>query len=653
MNIFAESTDLALLEEKTQNQAASPAITDFSGSLRVNGVPVSAGGPFLPLAGGTMSGNIDMGAQQITNVSAIRTSNNNVVMGTSAATSSVRDVIIGNAATVTTGSNDCVLIGSSATGTSSGDSSVIIGASANSQGTNSVLIGKSATMGTGPFNVLIGETANISGASNSAVIIGRGATCTAGNFGVAVGYNTSINTGSACVVGGGATSTAVRANCFGDGLTNATAGSLLIQATTNLRANSTTCDLGTATFPFQSGYFNGSLIGPTNSRTVDNIVSNVGASVNNRVAVFSGTTGKLITDSGATLSQYLPLAGGTMSGNILMNGNVIDVRALNNSLDNGQFWGMGASVLANQNNTAIGRFVQVTSTDGIGFGRDMTISGQASTSIGQGCNNAGFASVAIGPFATVTNGQSHIAIGQNATAGAALTNFCIAIGQACTNTTGNSALIGDPAIANIRANSTVCDLGTSAAPFKTLYLNSGVEGTGALTIGPTTATSLTLGRSTVTTLVNGIFACTVPAGSWYSTTTYNPTFTAATNRLTPPTAATAGTLTEFTHSLGVLTYTGTRTRTFRMNFNITFTSGASGANMIFFISKNASTTIGTQAQQRYQIGASNNTMQICVNVTDVVSLATNDTVQLAGQCATSTAAVAYNFVSCNVNGITN
>ena len=89
--------------------------------------------------------------------------------------------------------------------------------------------------------------------------------------------------------------------------------------------------------------------------------------------------------------------------------------------------------------------------------------------------------------------------------------------------------------------------------------------------------------------------------SWYSTTTYNPSFAAGVNRLTPPTAAVAGTLVDFTHALGVLTYTGARTRQFRIAYNVTFTAGTQGTNMIFFNSIEASTTIGTQSQQRQQV----------------------------------------------------
>ena len=95
----------------------------------------------------------------------------------------------------------------------------------------------------------------------------------------------------------------------------------------------------------------------------------------------------------------------------------------------------------------------------------------------------------------------------------------------------------------------------------------------------------------------------------------SPSFVAGTNRLTPPTVAAAGPLVDFTHSLGVLTYTGARTRSFRINYNITITTGASGANMTVFNSINSGLVISTtQAQQRYQVTVSINAMQVCFSI---------------------------------------
>ena len=61
-------------------------------------------------------------------------------------------------------------------------------------------------------------------------------------------------------------------------------------------------------------------------------------------------------------------------------------------------------------------------------------------------------------------------------------NDAFVIGHSLTNGTSNSFLIGGTSQANIRAGSTICDLGTTANPFKDVYSNSGIIGTGALSM---------------------------------------------------------------------------------------------------------------------------------------------------------------------------
>lgn len=173
---------------------------------------------------------------------------------------------------------------------------------------------------------------------------------------------------------------------------------------------------------------------------------------------------------------------------------------------------------------------------------------------------------------------------------------------------------------------------------------------GVITLAGTIATQLTLARAAVPVICPGIFSSVVPQGAWYSTTTYNPAFSAGVNRLTPPTAATAGTLVEFTHALGVLTYTGTRTRPFTIRYNITFLSGASGSSMTLFNSINGSTVIGTQTRVRKQIDTTCDLIFSTMNFDDNIVLSTGQTVQLAGACAILSSGVGYQFVSCNVMG---
>jgi trimeric autotransporter adhesin len=75
--------------------------------------------------------------------------------------------------------------------------------------------------------------------------------------------------------------------------------------------------------------------------------------------------------------------------------------------------------------------------------------------------------VALGYQATVS-GASAIALGPVAIASA---SNAISIGNTPNNAVSSSALIGDPAIANIRPNNTgLCDLGTTTASYKACYL---------------------------------------------------------------------------------------------------------------------------------------------------------------------------------------
>src|SRR5690606_30909859 len=82
----------------------------------------------------------------------------------------------------------------------------------------------------------------------------------------------------------------------------------------NIRPNSAICDLGTTGSRFKDAHLSGSLIGSATTSAVNNLVTNAGSAANNGIAVFSGTTGKIIADSGATLSQYAALSGATFTG---------------------------------------------------------------------------------------------------------------------------------------------------------------------------------------------------------------------------------------------------------------------------------------------------------------------------------------------------
>jgi len=273
--------------------------------------------------------------------------------------------------------------------------------------------------------------------------------------------------------------------------------------------------------------------------------------------------------------------------------------------------------------------------------------------IGHSSSCAQLQSIVIGHTSTCS-GVNCVVLGLSNTA-SATSAHCLGIGL--TNSTANSLLIGDASFVNIRAASTICDLGTPTLPFKMVWVNDGIDSTTSFNIGTTNATSIAMGRSGISTFVSGVFATTISHGAWYSTSNFNPSFNANQNRLTPPSAATAGNLVDFTHSLGVLTYTGTRTRSFFISYNITFTTSTSAPppsrDMTFFNSINGSTTIGTQTQMKQGVNTSTSSLQMNLHFSDIIVLANGNTVQLGGACASTTGTVAYNLVSCNIYALPN
>jgi hypothetical protein len=320
-------------------------------------------GSYLLKSGGTMTGAINMGAQEINNLAALRPSATNVIYGRTASAAATDNVVIGETAAASLGVGGCVVIGSGASG--SFDNVVAIGRSAVS-GSEGVSIGHSASAASSS-NVVIGSSASASaskgvviGVSSSCadngVTVGRASTATA-DFGVILGAQSGIGANRSIVIGPVSLSFAAGANVIGDSLTNSTANSLLIGASASIRASATTCDLGTSTETFQTLYLNGSVAGPTNSRTADNIVSNAGASVSGNIASLSGVTGKLITDSGVAAASVVLGPASVVSGNIATYSGTAGKLITNAASGIGT---IGAVTLANSTasiNTATGAFI--------------------------------------------------------------------------------------------------------------------------------------------------------------------------------------------------------------------------------------------------------------------------------------------------------
>ena len=135
-----------------------------------------------------------------------------------------------------------------------------------------------------------------------------------------IGYKSSCGTrADTIVIGRENFSTGANgADIIGVGQTNIISNSLLLGngSDANIRANGGVCDLGTSLVPFKDIYSNSSLIGTTNSRLINNIVSNTGTSVNGDLCSFSGTSGKVITTSSIVAGNVVTNVGTNVSGNI-------------------------------------------------------------------------------------------------------------------------------------------------------------------------------------------------------------------------------------------------------------------------------------------------------------------------------------------------
>ena len=278
------------------------------------------------------TGNFNLNSNELQNVSALRPSSSNIIIGTAASATAGSNIVIGNSSTVPS-SSTCVvvgnsnslgfnctnatLVGDSVTLTAFGgmDQSVFVGNNITSQGgSRIVIIGKSASNDTGNDNVIVGCLSSITGGAANSTVIGAASTMS-GIGGVSIGYG-NITGGASVTIGSNNTCTLTRAHSIGIDVSNATANSFLIDARTNVRCNvDNMTDLGTTTSYWKDGYFKGSLIGGTNSRTCDNIVSNTGTGTAGNLASF--VSDKVIQDSGiANTGPWLPLAGGAMTGAI-------------------------------------------------------------------------------------------------------------------------------------------------------------------------------------------------------------------------------------------------------------------------------------------------------------------------------------------------
>lgn len=409
----------------------------------------------------------------------------------------------------------------------------------------------------------------------------------------------------------------------------------------------------TGSITVESSGFNVIVVLPSGTQAILTCISSVGVtntSWHYSLSYSSGGSVTAVTGSGniassggttpnITLTGQVPLANGGTNANLTPSLGAI-------------VYSTGTSLAISSGTTSPNKLI-ITSNTGSPVFTSRFIDYQTTTALnnlflGINCGSAGLATgtqnVGFGPQALEAI-QDSAGVGNTAFGASTFQLFTTSSG-------GRNTGLGYGAGKNFTTYSNCTFLGYNADASANNLTNSTAIGNSA-TVG--TDNTMVLGNSSLTTvstvaniITTGYVAGTVSKGSWYSTTTYNPSFTANTALLTRPTAATAGPLVNFTHNQGILTYTGTRTRTMRFQYDIQLTLGASGSNMTYWNSINGGVVLGTQTRVGNTVSLLNTGLQITVSFSDVVTMNTNDTIQLVGQCATTTSGVAYNFVQFNI-----
>jgi hypothetical protein len=277
------------------------------------------GGPFLALSGGAMTGDIDMGSHDITNINELIFNSN--LFPAIPPLNSITVYLSGNhlryrnnagtsfqVATLTDLSSYLLLAGGTMTGDINLNSHNITNF-ATLQPVNGVNIGTGLTLSTDPdTNTIVGNGAfsttgfglnTCFGYQSGCLTPGTGSNCAFGALATASGNSgaTAIGAGSlasgqdSVVLARGGQATALRAVLIGgNGALNNVANSVMFGDTgiVNVRANSTTCDLGTAALPFQTLYLNTGIdsAGALNVGTVNSTSINIG-----KVGVITKITG--------------------------------------------------------------------------------------------------------------------------------------------------------------------------------------------------------------------------------------------------------------------------------------------------------------------------------------------------------------------------
>ncbi len=288
------------------------------------------------LADGTVAatGNFNMNAKEITGIAALRPTATNILFGTGATSTSLRDIAIGSTNAIIGSSNDTISIGSNMTLNSFIANNVLIGNNITclSGGSETVCIGQGASTSAGVSNVIIGQNTSVTGTGFGNVVIGQ-LSSTSNNDCSIIGTGSNISGNGVIAIGAGCNTASSKAHMLGATLTNSTANSLLIDASANIRSNNNnSTDLGTATALFKDVYASGSLIGAVKTSAIDSIVTGPASVTSGNLASYNGTSGKVIQDGNIALVDVflrtgtVPMTGAlNLNTNNVTNGGVINV----------------------------------------------------------------------------------------------------------------------------------------------------------------------------------------------------------------------------------------------------------------------------------------------------------------------------------------
>lgn len=100
-----------------------------------------------------------------------------------------------------------------------------------------------------------------------------------------------------------------------------TAGATGATGATGTFANPSTTNLDMGTHAISN-------VTTLNAKTADNLVTGPTSATSGHLVQFSGTTGRVLASAGASLSSYLPLTGGTLTGDLTMGNNRVHALSL-------------------------------------------------------------------------------------------------------------------------------------------------------------------------------------------------------------------------------------------------------------------------------------------------------------------------------------